>query len=161
MIAVVATDEKNGIGKNNRLLCHLPDDLKYFKSLTTNNVVIMGRKTYESIGKPLPNRINVILSRNVGLKIGGIEVYNDINTLLKELPQKYPDKRIMIIGGSEIYRLFFPYIQQIYRTLIHHVFEADAFFPEFENQFKLVQSIPHQKDEKHLYSFNFQLWERN
>lgn len=160
MLAIVATDEKNGIGKNNQLLCHLPDDLKYFKSLTINNIIVMGRKTYESIGKPLPNRINVVLSQNPHLKIDGVEVYYNIESLIQKLPQKYPNKKIIIIGGEQIYRLFFPYIQKIYRTFIHHTFDADAFFPDFKKEFKLIQSTPHPKDEKHLYAFDFQVWER-
>lgn len=160
MTAIVATDQKNGIGFNNRLLCHLPDDLKYFKNITLNNVVIMGRKTYESIGKPLPNRVNIVLSKNLSIPIQGIEVYEDINSLLKTLSQKYSDKKIFIIGGAQIYQLFYPYIREIRRTLIHHFFEADTFFPSFENDFELIDSLFHPKDEKHPYSFEFQRWIR-
>lgn len=140
MIAVVATDKNNGIGINNQLLCHLPDDLKHFKKLTLNNVVVMGRKTYESIGKALPQRINVVLTTNKDIAISDAEVFNNIQDVLSVIPQKYPDKKIIIIGGEQIYRLFYPYLKEIHRTLIHHSFNADAFFPDFENDFDLVNS---------------------
>ncbi|GAB4449161.1 MAG: dihydrofolate reductase DfrA [Bacteroidia bacterium] len=160
MIAVVATDKNNGIGINNQLLCHLPDDLKHFKKLTLNNVVVMGRKTYESIGKALPQRINVVLTTNKDIAISDAEVFNNIQDVLSVIPQKYPDKKIIIIGGEQIYRLFYPYLKEIHRTLIHHSFNADAFFPDFENDFDLVNSVFHPKDEKHLYDFEFQHWKR-
>lgn len=160
MIAIVATDEKNGIGRNNQLLCHLPDDLKHFKNLTTNHIVIMGRKTFDSIGKPLSNRINVVLSRDRNWKASGIEVVNDVNAILKDLPHQYPDKKMIVIGGAQVYKLFLPHTTEIHRTLIHHSFEADAFFPAFENIFELVDSVFHPKDERHLYDFEIQLWKR-
>lgn len=160
MIAIVATDKNNGIGIDNRLLCHLPDDLKHFKKLTLNNVVVMGRKTYESIGKALPQRINVVLTTNKNISISDAEVFNNMQDILSVIPQKYPNKKIIIIGGEQIYRLFYPYLKEIYRTLIHHSFNADAFFPDFENDFNLVDSISHPKDEKHLYDFEFQHWKR-
>jgi dihydrofolate reductase len=160
MTAIVATDQQNGIGLNNRLLCHLPDDLKHFKKLTLHNIVIMGRKTYESIGKPLPDRINIVLSKNPSLQIPEVQIYHNPQEILKSLPQKYPDKKIFIIGGEKIYRLFYPYIKEIQRTFIHHTFKADAFFPNFENDFELKESVFHPRDDKHLYSFEFQTWTR-
>lgn len=160
MIAIVATDLKNGIGKNNQLLWHLPDDLKYFKNLTLNQVVIMGRNTFESIGRPLPNRINVVLSKNLKVSIKNVEWYSDIDVLLKELPIKYPDKRLIVIGGSQIYNLLYPYIQEIHRTLVHYVFDADTFFPDFEKDFECIRTNFHSKDEKHFYDFEFQYWRR-
>lgn len=160
MLAIVATDERNGIGKNNQLLCHLPDDLKYFKKITSHQVVIMGRKTYESIGKPLPNRINVVISKNRDFKAEGIEVYTNTSDIIQQLTHKYPDKKLIVIGGAQIYRLFYPYFQEIHRTLIHHIFEADAFFPVFEEDFVLVQQTYHPKDDTHLYDFEFQVWKR-
>lgn len=160
MIAIVATDKKNGIGKNNQLLCYLPDDLKHFKKLTMNHVVIMGRKTFESIGKPLPHRVNIVLSSHPTLQIDGVEVYADYLLAIQDIKKKYPDKKIFIIGGAQIYKLFYPYIEEIHRTLIHHTFDADVFFPEFKDDFVLVESILHPTDEKHAYSFEFQTWRR-
>ncbi len=160
MIAIVATDLKNGIGIKNQLLCYLPDDLKRFKQLTSGNVIIMGRKTFESIGKALPNRINIVLSASENIHSPDIVQYNNFQKLLKDLPQKFSDKKIFIIGGGQIYQLFYPYIQEIQRTLIHHTFKADAFFPSFENDFKLVESTFHPADEKHCYDFEFQVWKR-
>ncbi len=160
MIAIVATDSNNGIGIKNQLLCHLPDDLKRFKQLTSGNVVIMGRKTFESIGKPLLNRINIVLTSSSNFHSEGIIIYNDFKKLLKDIPQKFSDKKIFIIGGGQIYQLFYPFIQEIQRTLIHHTFTADAFFPPFENDFKLVESTFHPADEKHCYDFEFQVWKR-
>jgi len=160
MLAVVATDLKNGIGKNNQLLCHLPDDLKYFKKITTNNIVVIGRKTFESIGKPLPNRINIVLTHQINLKIEGANVVHSVDEIINDWPQKYPDKKIIIIGGQQIYQLFLPHITEIHRTLIHYKFDADTFFPAFENDFELIEKQFHPQDEKHPYSFEFQVWKR-
>jgi dihydrofolate reductase len=160
MLAVVATDLKNGIGKNNQLLCHLPDDLKYFKKITTNNIVVMGRKTFESIGKPLPNRINIVLTHQSNLKIDGVNIVNSVDEIINDWSKKFPDKQIIIIGGQQIYQLFLPHITEIHRTLIHHTFDADAFFPAFENDFELIEKQIHPQDEKHPYSFEFQVWKR-
>lgn len=160
MIAIVATDEHNGIGFNNQLLCHLPDDLKRFKQLTTGHVVVMGRKTFESIGKPLLSRVNVVLTANTNFQYPGVEIYHHKEKLLDELIKKYPDRKIFIIGGEQIYRLFYNHIETIERTLIHHVFDADAFFPDFEKDFQLVHSEFHPADQKHAYAFEFQRWER-
>ncbi|GIV27622.1 MAG: dihydrofolate reductase [Bacteroidia bacterium] len=160
MIAIVATDLNNGIGNNNQLLCHLPDDLKRFKQLTIGHVVVMGRKTFESIGKPLPNRTNIVLTSSTNFKHPDIIMYNDYEKLLKEIPQKFSDKKIFIIGGGQIYQLFYSYINEIQRTLIHHSFSADAFFPSFEKDFVLVEKTFHPADEKHSYPFEFQVWKR-
>ena len=160
VIAIVATDLKNGIGKDNQLLWHLPNDLKQFKKLTLNQVVIMGRNTFESIGRPLPNRTNVVLSKHPTAAIKDVKWYSDIDLLLKELPMKYPDKQLIVIGGAQIYKLLYPYIQEIHRTLVHYVFDADTFFPDFERDFECLKSNFHTKDEKHLYDFEFQYWKR-
>ena len=126
MVTLIAACAKNrAIGKDNKLLWHLPSDLKRFKRLTTGKTVVMGRKTYESIGKPLPNRKNIILTNNKDLVIEGCEVINSISELnLME--------DIVIIGGEQIYNLFIDYADVIELTLIDKEFEGDAFFPEID-----------------------------
>ena len=126
MVTLIAACAKNrAIGKDNKLLWHLPSDLKRFKRLTTGKTVVMGRKTYESIGKPLPNRKNIILTNNKDLIIEGCETINSISelNLLED---------IVIIGGEQIYNLFIDYADVIELTLIDKDFEGDAFFPEID-----------------------------
>ncbi|MEE3003438.1 MAG: dihydrofolate reductase, partial [Pseudomonadota bacterium] len=113
-ISIIAAMAKNKvIGKNNKLPWHLSEDLKNFKILTTGKPIVMGRKTYESIGKPLPQRRNIVLTRNTKLKIDGCEVMSSKDQLLKELQE---EKEIMVIGGSEIYQMFLPEATTIHLT---------------------------------------------
>ncbi len=160
IIAVVATDENNGIGINNQLLCHLPDDLKYFKQLTSGHVILMGRKTFESIGKPLPNRINIVLSKQKEKLAEDVFVFSDSHSAIKYIQQNYPDKNIFVIGGGAVYQLLLNSFDEVHRTLIHHVFHADTFFPDISKDFTLESEKFHSKDEKHLYDFTFQIWKR-
>ena len=126
MITLIAACSKNrAIGKDNKLLWHLPNDLKRFKRLTTDKTVVMGRKTFESIGKPLPNRKNIILTNNKDLIIEGCEVITSISEL-----NLIED--IVIIGGEQIYKLFIDLADVIELTLIDKYFEGDAFFPEID-----------------------------
>jgi len=120
----------------------------------------MRRKTFESIGKPLPNRINIVLTHQSNLKIEGVNIVNSVDEIINDWSKKFPDKQIIIIGGQQIYQLFLPHITVIHRTLIHHTFDADAFFPAFENDFELIEKQFHPQDEKHPYSFEFQVWKR-
>jgi dihydrofolate reductase len=133
---IVAADEQNGIGKNNQLLCHLPADLKYFKTLTTNHAILMGRKTYESIGKPLPNRTNIIISKTAN-KIEGCFVFNTIEDGI-EFARSLNEENLFIIGGDSIYKQSLSMCDTIYLTRIHHQFEADSFFPELNKSWKLI-----------------------
>jgi dihydrofolate reductase len=164
LAAVVVTDLNNAIGKNNKLLCHLPADLKFFKATTMGAPIIMGRKTFESIGRVLPGRKNIVITRNKYFKHEGLEVYNSVEEFIKNLKEDLPAGqagKAYVIGGAEIYRQTLPYINEIYRTLIHHKFEADAFFPEIkESEFKLVWDEAHQKDEKNSYDYTFQKFVR-
>ena len=126
MITLIAACSKNrAIGKDNKLLWYLPNDLKRFKRLTTGKTVVMGRKTFESIGKPLPNRKNIILTNNKGLLIEGCEVITSISEL-----NLIED--IVIIGGEQIYKLFIDLADVIELTLIDKYFDGDAFFPEID-----------------------------
>ena len=126
MITLIAACSKNrAIGKDNKLLWHLPNDLKRFKRLTTGKTVVMGRKTFESIGKPLPNRKNIVLTTNKDLLIEGCEVITSISEL-----NLIED--IVIIGGEQIYKLFIDLADIIELTLIDKYFDGDAFFPEID-----------------------------
>lgn len=155
---IVAADEKNGIGKNNELLCHLPADLKYFKNLTTSHAILMGRKTYESIGKPLPNRTNIIISRNTNA-LEGCHVFNSIEAGI-DFAKTLNETELFIIGGDSIYKQSLALTQTIYLTRTHHIFEADAFFPSLENDWKLIKEINHLADEKNKFEYSFMVFER-
>jgi len=149
---VVAIAANNAIGKNNKLLWHLPKDLKHFKQLTTGHTVIMGRKTFDSVGKPLPNRRNIVVTRQ-NIQIEGCEVVNSLNAAL-ELAKG--EAEVDIVGGAEIYRQAMPLTNFIYLTIVHQDFEADTFFPEIdENHWQEIDREDHQTDEKHAFPFSF------
>jgi dihydrofolate reductase len=153
---IAALDEAGGIGHNNQLLCHLPADLQYFKSTTMGKPIIMGRKTFESIGKPLPGRENIILSRTLN-KISGALV---IDSLDKALVCLEDAPEIMIIGGEKIYNQAISIASRLYITRIHHHFNADAFFPTIrENEWRCLKSEFRQHDEKNKYDITFILYE--
>ena len=155
---IVSADEQNGIGLNNELLCHLPADLKYFKSLTTGHAILMGRKTYDSIGKPLPNRTNIIISRNTST-IEGCHVFNRIEASI-EFAKNLNETELFIIGGDSIYKQSLSFTNTVYLTRIHHTFNADAFFPSLENDWHLTNEEKHLADEKNQFDFSFQVFEK-
>ena len=155
--AIVVTDLNNGIGKDNQLLCHLPADLKFFKATTMGCPVIMGRKTYESIGRLLPGRRNLIITRSSDYKVEGGEIYHSLEGALNYCTEE----KVFITGGSEIIKQSMHLVNVIYRTVIDHSFDSDTFFPEInEKEFKLVWEEPHKADEKNKFDFKFQRWER-
>jgi dihydrofolate reductase len=154
--AIVVTDLQLAIGKNNQLLCHLPADLKFFKATTMGYPVLMGRKTYESIGRVLKGRRNLVVTHRTDFRIEGAEIYHSIDTAL----QSCKEEKVFIIGGAEIFRQSLEHTNEIYRTLIKHTFEADTFFPPFENEFKLVSSECFETDEKNAYPYCFEKWVR-
>ncbi len=134
---VVATSENRVIGKNNQLLWHISEDLKRFKKLTTGHTVIMGRKTFESIGQPLPNRHNIVISRSEGLKFKGCTA---AKSLADALEIASTDEEVFIIGGGEVYRQALPLPERIYLTLVHANYEGDTFFPALNpNEWKVVR----------------------
>ncbi len=143
---IAAASENNALGKNNQLIWHLSEDLKRFKRLTQGHSIIMGRKTFESLPKALPNRKNIILTRNKGFKAQNAWVVNTIEEALK-LTEK--DLQPFIIGGGEIYKLFLSRAHSIELTRVHGTFEADTFFPEIDyKNWELIE------EEKHLSSVN-------
>lgn len=155
---VVAISENNAIGKDNQLLWHLPADLKHFKNITTGHTIIMGRKTYDSIGKPLPNRRNIIITRQNGLNIEGVEV---VNSLDEALALCKTETEVFVIGGAEIYKQAIAVSHRIYLTRVHQEFEADAFFPELDNEtWKEIEKVDHLPDEKNKFAYTFSTLER-
>lgn len=157
---VVAAAENNVIGKDNQLLWHLPDDLKFFKAQTLEKVILMGRKTFESIGsKALPRRTNVVISRNDHFAVPeGVVLFRNLENAL-EFYKNEPE--ICIVGGEQIYRLALPLVDEIYLTKVHTTINGDTFFPEIPtSEFELVTEVYHAKDEKHAYDFTFQKWIR-
>jgi dihydrofolate reductase len=153
---IVATDLNNAIGKNNQLLWHLPADLKFFKTNTLGCPIIMGRKTFESIGKALPGRKNIVITRSKKLKIEGVFIASSLSQAF----EMAGDGKAFVIGGAEIYKQALPHVHEIFRTIVKETFDADTFFPEIKtNEFKLVWEECHQPDEKNKYEYCFQKWQ--
>ncbi len=155
--AVVAISENHVIGKDNQLLWYLPNDLKHFKDITTGHTVIMGRKTFDSVGKPLPKRRNIIITRQA-ITIAGCEVVNSVEAALALC---VGEEEVFIVGGAEIYKLALPLTNRIYLTIVHKQFEGDSFFPEISKQeWQEVFREDHQPDEKNSLPYSFVTLER-
>lgn len=155
---IVAAAENNAIGKNNQMPWHLPNDFKYFKKNTLAHSVVMGRKTFESIGKPLPERRNIILTRDMNFTHEEVDVANSINEVLNYCRD---EREIFIIGGAEIYKQTLPLADKILLTRVHTTVDGDAYFPELLNhEWKLVRAEKHEKDEKHAFDYTFEVYER-
>jgi dihydrofolate reductase len=158
IIMIAAVAENFALGKDNELVWHLPDDFKRFKQLTTNHYIIMGRKTFESFPKPLPNRTHVIITRQEDYTAEGCLVVANLADALAMVPK---DENAFVIGGGEIYALALPFTDVIELTKVHARFEADTFFPEIDSkQWKLVSTEYHPKDEKHLFDFTYETYRR-
>ncbi|WP_417942710.1 dihydrofolate reductase [Flavobacterium sp. RS13.1] len=156
LIMIAAVAENNALGKKNKLVWHLPNDFKRFKSLTTNHYIIMGRKTFESFPKPLPNRTHIVISRQENYNPGGCIVVDSIEKAIAMCPE---NEDSYIIGGGEIYTLGLQYADIIEITRVHHTFEADAFFPKInEQEWQLVESEANFKDETHLYDYTYETY---
>ena len=148
---VVALDEAGGIGKGNALPWHLPEDLKLFKRITTGGTMLMGRKTFESIGRPLPNRRNLVLTRDEAFGTVGVEVVHSLKEAMGLLPD---EERLFCIGGGELFKQMLPLADTIWLTRVHAHVESEVFFPEiipeaFDWTFQLHQPV----DERHGHSF--------
>jgi len=156
---IVAMDQNRVIGRNNRLPWHLPADLAFVKKTTWGHPVLMGRKTYESIGRPLPGRTNVIFTRNRDYRAEGCEIVHTVEEAIAKFDGE--GKELFILGGAEIYRLFLPIADRIYATEIAHEFEGDTFFPEIDPE--IWREVSRQKgirDEKNPYDYDFVVYER-
>lgn len=157
---LVAAAENNAIGKNNQLLWHLPNDLKFFKDTTWAMVVVMGRKTYESVDKPLPGRANIVITRNVSWTRPGVQVVTNLEEAIT-LADATNCKEIFIIGGGEIYKQAMPIANRIYITRVHATLEGDTFFPAIDaTHWELKKKNDFFKDEKHAYDYSFEVWEK-
>lgn len=157
---IVAIDENYGIGKKGDLLCHLPNDLKHFKEITSGHPVIMGRKTYMSLPRrPLPNRRNIVISQQANFSSEGVEMVNSIDEALQLLS---PTEENFIIGGGSIYEQLIKKVDKLYITRIHHSWgDADTFFPKIEaDTWRITACEQHESDEKHAYSYSFEEWVR-
>jgi dihydrofolate reductase len=154
---IVAKGKNHAIGKNNKLLWHLPNDLKHFKDITTGHTVIMGRKTFDSVGKPLPKRRNIVITRQA-ISIEGCEVVNSVDAALALCAG---EEELFIIGGAEIYKQALPHTDRIYLTIINHDFDGDTFFPELNNDdWKEKEHENFEPDEKNKYPYSFITLER-
>ena len=154
---IAALDEKGGIGFNNQLLTHLPADLKYFKTATMGKPIIMGRRTYESIGKPLPGRQNIIISQTM-TELSGVLVFSDLNLAIEHTKN---ETEIMIIGGAQLFAIASALANRMYLTKIHHEFRADVFFPTIDlTSWICIEQKEHVKDEKNPYDLTFYIYER-
>lgn len=158
MISLIwAMDENQVIGKNNQLPWHLPEDLKFFKRTTMGHPIAMGRKTLDSIGKPLPGRENIVITRNLQFSYEGVTILNSADALIEYSNHK--DEEIFVIGGAEIFNFFLPISDRLYVTRIHEKFEGDAYFPKLNvEEWELVSREKGIKDEKNPYDYEFEIY---
>jgi len=157
---LVAFDENRVIGKNNSLIWHLPADLKRFKTLTTGHVIIMGRKTFESIGKPLPNRTTIVISRQADLKIDGAIITHSVEEAILKA-KSITREDIFIVGGAEIYALSLALADQILVTQLHDIFDGDAYFPEIPSEsWEVTENERGITDEKNAYQYSYITYSR-
>lgn len=155
---IVAIDEQYGIGINNELPWHLPSDLHWFKQNTLGKNVVMGRKTFESIGRPLPDRNNIVLSKKLKIT-DNILVCKSFKKLLKTMQNS--KEEYFIIGGSKVYEQFLPYADKVFLTMVHSVFECDSFLKDFEpNDYDVEFEKRGQTDENNIHDHTFYILSR-
>ncbi|MDD5146159.1 MAG: type 3 dihydrofolate reductase [Candidatus Pacebacteria bacterium] len=159
IISIIAAVADNMvIGKNNALPWHLPADFEYFKKVSLGKPIIMGARTFESIGKALPGRTNIVLSNNPSYRADGCLVASDLEAALKLAE---PADEVMIGGGASVYKQFLPLADKMYLTFVHHNFEGDTFFPEFDNNhWQEIFREDRKADEKNSYAYSFVVFER-
>lgn len=157
---IVAMDKNRVIGLNNDMPWHLPNDLRYFKERTTGHTIIMGRKTFESLGRVLPNRKHLVLTRSDKTFPEEVEVIHTIEDILQYV-KDYPQEKIFIIGGGELFKHMLPHVNTMYITEIDEQFEGDVFFPFFdEAEWKLISKEKGPKDKKNPYDYYYLIYER-
>ncbi|WP_308862357.1 dihydrofolate reductase [Paenibacillus radicis (ex Xue et al. 2023)] len=159
---IYAMDEQGGIGIDNKIPWRLPEDMAFFRRTTTGHTVLMGRKTFESVGsKPLPKRRNVILTRDTSFTAEGCEVVHTVEAALELIGSGDAEEELFVIGGAEVYNLFMPHADRLYITEINHQFQADAFMPGIDkSQWKAASRVKGVKDEKNPYDYEFVTYER-
>lgn len=157
---VVAASDNHAIGKDNQLLWHLPKDMRFFKNTTWGMPILMGRKTFESLGnKPLNGRLNLVLTHQKGLVFQGARTVNSIQEAV-EICKEQDYKELMIIGGGQLYELAMPLANKIWLTRVHTTIEGDTLFPNLSNDWKRTSIDSNSMDEKHIFSFDFECWQR-
>ena len=157
---VVAAAKNNVIGKNNQLVWNLPNDMKFFKNVTWGMPVVMGRKSFESLGKALPGHKNIVLTRQEGWNARDVIVVKSMEEA-KAVVKEMDVKEMMVIGGGEIFKMVMPEAKRIYLTRVDAEPEGDAFFPKVDPaEWELVSKKDHEADAKHAYNYSFQIWER-
>jgi dihydrofolate reductase len=157
---VVAASANNVIGKDNRLLWHLPNDMKFFKNTTWALPVIMGRKTYESLGKALVGRTNIVITRQEDWKAEGVKTVRSLEEAMRAA-EDTDAKEAYIIGGGEIYEQVLPITNKVYLTRVHTKVDGDTFFPELkENEWRLLSQLDFKADARHKFDYSFQVWSR-
>ena len=155
---IAAMDRNRVIGRNNQMPWHLPADFKYFKSITMGKPIIMGRKTYDSMGHPLPGRRNIILSHNINLQIPHCEVLHSLEEALKLLEN---ENEVFIIGGENLFMQALPITQRLYFTLIHNNFVGDTYFPDWqENNWQEITCARHEADQYNAWDYDFIVLEK-
>ena len=155
---IVAASENNAIGINNQMPWHLPNDFKYFKRNTIAHSVLMGRKTFDAIGKALPDRRNIVITRNADFQGEDIDVANSIQEALLYCRD---EREVFIIGGANIYQQALPLANKVLLTRVHTTIQGDAFFPELSpEEWDLVSSEAHQADDKHAFDYTFEVYNR-
>jgi dihydrofolate reductase len=150
-IVVAIAEENRAIGRDNKLPWEISSDLKRFKQITSGHPIIMGRKTFESIGRPLPNRTNIIITRDPLYAAEGCIVVNNLESALQKAKEK-DSEEIFIIGGGEIFRLALPYVDRLYLTIVHQNVEGDVFFPDYTEFSRVIHKSEHLENG---YSFTF------
>ena len=158
MVSVIVAVAENGIiGDKNTLLWHISEDLRNFKRVTSGHPVIMGRKTFDSLGRPLPNRTNVVITRQ-NLEIEGCKV---VHSLEEALSLFSPEEEVFVIGGAQIYAEALPLADRFYLTRVHHAYEGDTSFPKWnESEWTLIESERFERGEKYEYPFTIEIYER-
>ncbi|MDR2731917.1 MAG: dihydrofolate reductase [Fibromonadaceae bacterium] len=161
LISLIAAVAENGvIGKDNELPWHLPADLQFFKKTTLGHPIIMGRKNFESIGRILPGRTNIVLTRNPNFtETADLKVAHSLEEAFA-IARKTGSDECFVIGGAEIYKEALPFCQKLYITQVHGIFEGNTFMPEYEKGFRKISSVSNNADEHNKCAYDFEVWEK-
>jgi dihydrofolate reductase len=154
---IVAVADNGVIGRDNALPWHLPEDLKRFKRLTMGKPMVMGRKTFESIGKPLPGRQNIVVTRDANYRREGVTVVHGVDDAVRAAAGA---PEIMVIGGADLFRLFLPRATRVHLTRVHADIAGDVLWQGLDDTWRVVESEQHVADERHAYSMTFEVWEK-
>ncbi len=157
---IVAASENNVIGRDNDLPWKLPDDMKFFVRTTKGHHILTGRKNLESFGKLLPNRTNIVLTKKRDYEFEGAAIFHELEEAV-EFARSRGEEELMVIGGGEIYRQFMDKADRIYLTRVHTEIEGDTYFPELNEDWKLISEEYHPKDERHAFDFTFMMFDRS